>query len=88
MPNLSVIVQDPKTAWTPITVADWYGGEKRAVEVVSDTAVWHSTGLPAVPLRWILVRDPWGEFETQALLCTNLAADPEQIIPWFVMRCR
>ena len=50
------------------------------------TAVWYSTGLPAVPLRWVLIRDPQGEFETQALLCTDLDADPERIISWFVQR--
>jgi hypothetical protein len=40
-----------------------------------------------VPLRWVPIRDPTqGEFRTQALLCTNLAADPEQIISRFVRR--
>jgi hypothetical protein len=61
-------------------VTNWYGKEKRSVEVVSDTAVWHSTGLPAVPLRWVLIRDPRAEFKTQALLCTDPGADPERII--------
>ena len=42
------------------------------MEVISATAVWYSTGLPAVPLRWVLIRDPNVEFETQALLCTKL----------------
>jgi hypothetical protein len=43
--------------------------------------------LPAVPLRWVLIRDPQEEeFETQALVCTDLAAEPEQIISWFVRR--
>jgi hypothetical protein len=56
------------------------------VEIVSETAVWYSTGLFAVPLRWVLVRDPEGEFKTQALLCTDLEADPQQILCWFVMR--
>ena len=51
---------------------------ERVVEVVSGTAVWYSTGLPAVPLRWVLIRDPQEEFKTQALLCTDLAADPER----------
>lgn len=54
--------------------------------MVSATAVWHSTGLPAVPLRWVLVRDPRGEFAIQALLCTDLHADPGRIISWFVRR--
>ena len=67
-------------------MTNWYGREKRTVETVSDTAVWHSTGLPAVPLRWVLIRDPQAEFRTQALLCTDLAADPERIISWFVRR--
>ncbi len=37
-------------------------------------------------LRWVLIRDPKEEFETQALLCTDLDADPERIISWFVRR--
>jgi hypothetical protein len=39
-----------------------------------------------VPLRWVLIRDPQGEFKTQALLCTDLATEPERIISWFVRR--
>jgi hypothetical protein len=54
--------------------------------MASATAVWYSAGLPAVPIRWVLVRDPQGEFKTQALLCTDLGARPEQILRWFVMR--
>jgi hypothetical protein len=88
LPNLSAVAEDPQTDWTPITVAEWYGGKKRTVEVVSATAVWHSTGLPAVPLRWVLIRDPQEGFATQALLCTDLAAEAEQIISWFVRRWR
>jgi hypothetical protein len=86
LPNLSVVADDPKTAWTPITVTHWYGEGERSVEMVSETAVWYSTGLPAVSLRWVLIRDPKEEFETQALLCTDLDAKPEQIISWFVRR--
>ena len=86
LPNLSAVAEDPAIAWTSITVADWYGGEERTVEVASATAVWYSTGLPPVPLRWVLIRDPEEEFETQALLCTDLHADPARIIAWFVRR--
>src|SRR5215217_1036081 len=86
LPNLWVLAKDPKTDWMPIMVAHWYGGKKRTVEVVSGTALWHSTGLPAVPLRWVLIRDPKEEFTTQALLCTDLCAQPGQIISWFVRR--
>jgi hypothetical protein len=67
-------------------VSNWYGGTQRVVEIVSDSAVWYSSGLPVVPLRWVLIRDPQEEFETQALLCTDLNADPERTISWFVRR--
>jgi hypothetical protein len=87
LPNLAVVAEDPSTVWTPATVEDWYGGGERTVEVASATAVWYSTGLPAVPIRWVVVvRDPQGEFATQALLCTELGARPEQILRWFVLR--
>ena len=39
-----------------------------------------------MPLRWVLIGDPQQEFEPQALLCTDLATDPERIIGWFVRR--
>ncbi len=51
-------------------IADWYGKGERTVEVASETALWYSTGLPAVPLlRWVLIRDPRAEFEVRALCC-------------------
>lgn len=33
-----------------------------------------------------MIRDPKGKFKSQALLCTDLTARPEQILKWFVMR--
>jgi len=85
-PTLAAVAADPGTAWTEVAVARWYGAGERAVEVASATAVWYHTGLPPVPLRWVLVRDPQGKFATQALLCTDPAAAPAQIVAWFVQR--
>jgi hypothetical protein len=34
----------------------------------------------------VLIRDPWGKFATQAVLCTDRAADPLQIVSWFILR--
>ena len=68
-------------------MTSWYSSGERTVEIVSETAVWHSTGfLLAVPLRRVLIRDPQAQFRTQALLCTELHADPQRIISWFVRR--
>jgi hypothetical protein len=86
LPNLCVVAKDPSIEWVPIAVANWYGESERSVEIISGTAVWHSTGLPAVPMGWVLIRDPQGEFDTQALLCTDLSVEPGQIISWFVRR--
>ena len=52
LPNLSVVAEDPSTRWRSVVVAEWYGAEERTVEVVSNTALWYSTGLPAMPLRF------------------------------------
>lgn len=86
LPTLEQRSTDPRTAWTRLTIARWYGQQARAVEVVSETSVWYHTGLPPVPIRWVLIRDPAGQFPTQALLCTDLGASPEQILAWFVQR--
>jgi hypothetical protein len=86
LPNLSEVAQNPATVWKPTKIANWYGSGQRTVEIASQTAVWYSTGLPAVPVRWVLIRDPEGGFEPQALLCTDLSADPQEIVCWFVMR--
>ena len=56
------------------------------VEICSETAVWRHSGLPVVPIRWVLVRDPGRRFDPQALLCTDLAQEPLQIVLWFVQR--
>jgi hypothetical protein len=76
------------TPWQRVTVPDWYGDGERAVEVISGTAIWFHTGRPAVPIRWVLIRDPAAKFEPQALLCTDLDLEPGQILTWFVQRWR
>jgi DDE superfamily endonuclease len=86
LPNLSEVAEDPDTVWKPTKIANWYGSGDRTVEIASKTAVWYSTGLFAVPVRWVLIRDPEGRFKPQALLCTDLDADPRKIVSWFVMR--
>ena len=86
LPTLARVADDPATAWTPLTVAQWYGIGQRAVEVATATAVWYHPGQPPVPLRWVLIRDPQGKFATQALLCTDWQVAPGQILAWFVQR--
>ena len=44
------------------------------------------SGVPPVPIRWLLVRDPTGELDPQAFLATDLNAHPWGILAWFVSR--
>jgi hypothetical protein len=85
--TLAKRLNDPRTAWQSVKVI-WYEGKERNVEVASGTAVWYHTGKPPVAIRYVLVRDPNGEFDTQALLSTDLEAAPLQIIAWFILRWR
>ncbi|MCK8787349.1 hypothetical protein M0638_23540 [Roseomonas sp. NAR14] len=72
MPTLTIRVAEARTAWQRVTVADWYGAGDKVVEIRTGTAVWRHAGLPVVPIRWVLLRDPAQRFEPQALLCADL----------------
>ena len=86
LPTLQAVAADRKTRWQKLKVENWYGEGERVVEVVSAACVWYHRGLPPVPIRWVLVRDPQKKFSTQALLSTGLEAEPAEILGWFVKR--
>jgi hypothetical protein len=86
LPTLAAMLTDSSTIWQTVTIEQWYGNQAYTVEYTSSTALWYHTGLPAVPIRWVLVRDPNGKFKPQAFLCTQLATAPEQILTWFRQR--
>jgi hypothetical protein len=88
LPTLAQVLAHTATCWQTVTVRAWYGEGERVVELVSATAVWYHSGMPPLPIRWVLVRDPQAQFEPQALLCTDLTVDPIQILEWFVLRWR
>jgi hypothetical protein len=86
LPKLSKILTNSATRWTKIVMSEWYGDERCSLNIVTGTAIWYHSGLPPVPIRWVLVRDPSGEREPQAFLCTDLNATPARILGWFVQR--
>jgi hypothetical protein len=86
LPSLQQRVTDRKTVWRTITVPHWYSTGPRTIQIATGTAVWYRVGLPVVPLRWILIRDPHQQFRPQALLSTDLEVAPEQAVQWFVLR--
>jgi len=85
LPTLEAVAADPTTVWTLVRVPRWYSQGEREVEIVSSCCLWYNRG-QVVPIRFVLVRDPRGKFATQALVCTDLLADPVQVLTWFVQR--
>ena len=83
--NLAERLVNPKTRWRRLRVTGWYRRGERLVEIVTGTALWHHPGR-LVPIRYVLVRDVEGELRPQAFLCTDLDADPLDILRWFVRR--
>lgn len=86
LPTLQKILQTPTTSGTTVTIAKWDHEPERAVEVCSATAVWYHTGMPPVPIRWVLIRDTQNKVRPQALLSTDLTVSPSQIVTAFVHR--
>jgi DDE superfamily endonuclease len=84
--TLRHILNSRTTSWQRLTVPGWYGEGDRVLEVCSRTVVWYHTGLPPVPIRWVLIRDPAQGFDPQALLCTDLSQSPLTVVSWFVRR--
>jgi len=85
LPSLQAVLDNPKTRWQRCKIA-WYGGKQRDIEMVTGTALWYTPGYDPLPLRWVLVRDPLGQFEATAFFATDQAIDPLQILAWFIMR--
>jgi hypothetical protein len=86
LPTLKTVLRNATTVWQSVTLQRWYGGRDYTIELTAQSAVWYHTGLPPVPIRWVLVRDPQGKFEPQAFLCTDLTVAPEQILHRFRQR--
>ena len=74
--KLSAVLKNHKVSWQRYRVSLWYGRTNRLVEIATGTAIWYRGGVPPVPIRWLLVRDPNGELEPQAFLATDLNAAP------------
>lgn len=85
LPTLASRLNDPTTDWQRLRLP-WYDGQQREMDIASHRAVWYHTGKVPVPIRWVLIRDPQGEYAPVALLCTDPQQTPANIVKWFVQR--
>jgi hypothetical protein len=73
------------TAWDTMLV-DWYAGQRLAMESATGTALWHRDGALPLPLRWVLLRDPFVKRQPFALFCTDQEGSVSQILAWYLGR--
>jgi DDE superfamily endonuclease len=85
LPTLAQVLQNATTVWTTVSLA-WYDGQVRDMQIASACAVWFHFGKPALPIRWVLVRDPQDDYDPVGLLCTDAHCDPLSIVIWYVQR--
>jgi hypothetical protein len=86
LPKLKDVLVDPLTAWTRVTVSFWYDRSDVPIEFATGTALWYYKGNPAVPIRWVLVRDPLRKMEPRAFFSTDPAMDPLDLLRFYVRR--
>lgn len=85
LPKLSEVLNDPRTEWQRVQVK-WYDGTEQSMEVASGTAVWYRIGVPVLPVRWVLTRDPQGKQEPRAYFCTDQRQSPVEVVSSFIKR--
>ena len=83
--KLATRLEEARTQGTA-TLVDWYRGETKTLRLLSAVCLWHTPGWPPLPIRWVLVVDPLGRRDPQALFTTDLTLAPARVIGWFVWR--
>jgi DDE superfamily endonuclease len=83
--SLQAWAERSDTPWETVEV-EWYGGQRKTLWVFSHTALWYTRRQPPVAIRYVLVADPEGKLRMEAFFCTDLQANPGQILAWVVMR--
>lgn len=78
-------LNDPTTVWQPLRVR-WYDQRYRCLQVLTGTALWYRFGLPPLPVRWLLVRDPKGRSESRAYFSTALDDTPQAMLETVIAR--
>lgn len=64
----------------------WYGGGRRRVAVVTDTAQWYKNGEGLVAVRWVFVEDLSGTHRDEYFFTTDVNLTPKQIVEAYTGR--
>ncbi len=84
-PLFTDYLNDPNVAWEEIEVG-WYGGGRKKLLIYTGTNLWYAYGIPPLPIRWVLIKDPNNKSEPIVLFSTNTEHSAQRIIEIFVCR--
>ncbi len=79
------LLESEKTPWQEAEVR-WYRGRKKKIQYVTTTCLWSPVGGEAIPIRLVVLKDPKGQFESAALMSTDVTLSALVIITEFVKR--
>jgi hypothetical protein len=83
--RLTEWASDGDTPWETIAV-DWYGGQRRQMQVFSRTGLWYTRGQDPVAIRYVLARALAGALPDAAYFCTEERLLPVEILTYVVQR--
>jgi hypothetical protein len=84
-PLFSDYLKSNDVIWESLVV-NWYGGKEKQLLVYSGVHLWYAYGIPPLPIRWVLIKDPTNQIEPIVLFSTNVEHTPKKIIEVFVSR--
>lgn len=84
-PLFSNYLDDMTTTWERVVVK-WYGGKEKELLIYTGVHLWYAYGIPPLPIRWVLIKDPLKETEAVVLFSTNVEHSPKRIVEIFVSR--
>jgi hypothetical protein len=81
------MLKQPDLDWQETEVL-WYGGQRRKVQYLTFTCLWHVVGNEPLPVRIVLLKDPVGEYEPVVLMGVShdCSLNAIEIIEGFVSR--
>lgn len=84
-PLFTDYLNDPETVWEKIIV-NWYGGKEKELLFYTGVHLWYAYGIPPLPIRWVLIKDPLNEIEPIVLFSTYTEHSAKRITEIFVSR--
>jgi hypothetical protein len=79
------LLESLDTPWKESEV-HWYEGRRQKIRYVTTTCLWSPVGGEPIPIRLVVMVDPTGQFESAALMSTDVNLSAITIIEEFVKR--